>query len=76
MVDLLLSNRRSVQCEDMHMLLPCHVMDVGQVCTSSAIAYYVKRQSSRHTFSVPDPRFVYQKAHQRPSYLNKSESKI
>jgi protein-tyrosine phosphatase len=76
MVDLLLSNRRSVQCEDMHMLLPCHVMDVGQVCTSSAIAYYVRRQSSRHKFSVPDPRFVYQNAHQRPSYLNKSESKI
>jgi hypothetical protein len=37
-------------------------MDVGQVCTSSAIAYYVKRQSSRHQFSVPDPRFVYKKS--------------
>ena len=48
MVNLLLSNRRPFQCEDMYMLLPGQVMDVGQVCISSAIAYYVKRQSSRH----------------------------
>jgi hypothetical protein len=76
MVDLLLSNRRPFQYEDMHMLLPCHVMDVGQVCTSSTIAYYFRRQSSWHKLSVPDPCFVYKKVHQRPSYLNKFESKI
>ena len=37
MVDLLLSNRRSFQCEDIYLLLPYHMMDVGQVCTSSAL---------------------------------------
>jgi hypothetical protein len=76
MVDFLLSNRRPFQWEDMYVLLPCHVMDVGQICISSAIAYYVKRQISRHNFSVPDPCFVYKKAHQPPSYLSKFESKI
>ena len=76
MVDLLLPNRPPFQCEDMHVLLPCHVMDVGQVCISSAIAYYFKRQSSRHKLGVPDPRFVYKKAHHRPSYLSKFDSKI
>ena len=35
-----------------------------------------KCQSSRHKFSVPDPRFVYKKYHQLPSYLNNFESKI
>ena len=74
MVDLLLPNRRPFQCEDMHVLLPCHVMDVGQVCISSA--YYFKRQRSRHKLGVPDPRFVYKKTHQQPSYLNKFDSKI
>jgi hypothetical protein len=62
MVDLLLSNRRSDQCEYMYMLFPCHVMDVGQVCTSSAIAYYVKRQSSRHKIQCVWPTFCLQKS--------------
>ena len=76
MVDLLLSNRRPFQCQYMYVLIPCHVMDVGLVCISSAIAHYFKLQSSRHKFSVPDLRYVYKKAHQRPSYLSKFESKI
>jgi hypothetical protein len=46
-------------------------MDVGQVCISSAIAYYFKRQRSRHKFSVPDPRFVYKKAHQHRKHTHK-----
>ena len=37
MVDLLLSKRRHFQCEDIYLLLPYHMMDVGQVCTSSAL---------------------------------------
>ena len=37
MVDVLLSNRRPFQCEDIYLLLPYHMMDVGQVCTSSAL---------------------------------------
>jgi hypothetical protein len=62
MVDVLLSNRRPFQCEDMYVLLLCHVMDVGQVCTSSAIAYYVKRQSSRHKIQCVWPTFCLQKS--------------
>jgi len=50
----------------MHVLLPCHVMDVGQVYISSAIAYYFKRQSSRHKLGVPDPRFIYKKLISNP----------
>ena len=34
MADLLLSNRRPFQCEDLYVLLPCHLVDVGQVCAS------------------------------------------
>jgi len=37
MVDLLLSNRRPFQSEDLYVFLPCHMMDVGQVSTSSAL---------------------------------------
>jgi hypothetical protein len=37
MVDLLLSNRRPFQYEDIYLLLPYHMMDVGQLCTSSAL---------------------------------------
>ena len=35
-----------------------------------------KHQSSRQTFSAPDPRFICKKAHQRPSYSNKFENKV
>jgi hypothetical protein len=35
-----------------------------------------KCQISRHKFSVPDRRFFYNKAHHRPFFLNKFESKI
>jgi uncharacterized protein YjiS (DUF1127 family) len=31
MADLLLSTRRPFQCEDRYVLLPCHIMYVGQV---------------------------------------------
>jgi hypothetical protein len=37
MADLLLSNRRPFQNEDLCVLLPCHIMNVGQVCTSCAL---------------------------------------
>ena len=62
--DLLLSNRHPFQKEILYVLLPCHMMDVGQICTSSALHIIIyqmnaKRQSSRHKFSVPDPHFVY-----------------
>jgi len=71
MADLLLSNRRPFQSEDLYVLVPCHMMDVGQVCTSSALHNIVinaKVQNSRHKFSAPDPHFVYKKAHQLPRY--------
>jgi hypothetical protein len=35
MADLLLSNRRPFQSEDVYVLLTCHMIDVGQVCTSA-----------------------------------------
>jgi len=35
MADLLLSNRRPFQSEELYVLLSCHMMDVGQVCTLS-----------------------------------------
>jgi len=72
MTELLLLNRRPF----LYVILPCRMMDVGQVCTSSAYQMNAKRQSSRHTYIAPDPRFVYRNAHQRPSYKNKFESKI
>ena len=34
MADLLLSTRRPFQCEDRYVLLPCHILYVGQVCAS------------------------------------------
>ena len=37
MADLLLSNQRPFQNEDLCVLLPCHIMNVGQVCTSCAL---------------------------------------
>ena len=37
MADSLLSNRRPFESENLFVLLPCHMMDVGQVCTSSAL---------------------------------------
>jgi len=36
MADLLLSNQHPFQSEDLYVLLPCHMMDVGQVYASSA----------------------------------------
>jgi hypothetical protein len=35
MTDLMLSNQHPFQSEDLYVLLPCHIMDVGQVYTSS-----------------------------------------
>ena len=52
------------------------MIDVGQVCASYALHIISKSQSSRHKFNAPEPRFVCKKTHQRPSYLNKFESKI
>jgi hypothetical protein len=37
MTDLLLSNRQPFQNEDLCVLLPCHIMNIGQVCTTSAL---------------------------------------
>ena len=34
MSDLLLSNRRPFHSKDLYVFLPCHIMDVGKVCTS------------------------------------------
>jgi hypothetical protein len=35
MTDLMLSNQHPFQSEDLYVLLPCHILDVGQVYTSS-----------------------------------------
>jgi hypothetical protein len=37
MADSLLSNRRPFESENLFVLLACHMMDVGQVCTSTAL---------------------------------------
>ena len=48
MADLLLSYRRPFQSEDLYVFVPCHMMDVSQVCTSSALHIIVnKRKSSK-----------------------------
>jgi hypothetical protein len=63
----------------MYVLLPGHMMDVGQVCTLSAlhiISNECKSENSRHKSNAPDLHFVYKKVHQRPIYLNKYGSKI
>ena len=68
-------NQSINQSINLYVLLPCHMMDVGQVCTS-ALHIISKRQSSRHKFMAPGQRFVHKKAHQRPSYLDKIGIKI
>jgi hypothetical protein len=50
MSDLLLSNRRPFQSEDLYVLLPCHMMDVGQVCTSSAL-HIISNECKTHKTS-------------------------
>ena len=41
-----------------NILVPCHMTDVGQVCTSYTLHIISKSQSSRHKLNAPDPRFV------------------
>ena len=59
MADVLLSNQCPFQSEDLFVLLPCHMMDVGHVKLTRhlyCISYQmnVQRQSCRHKFSAPD----------------------
>jgi hypothetical protein len=67
MADLLLSNRRPFQSEDLCGHLHCHMMWVKFVHHLYYILYQMKAkcQSPRHTFSAPDQRFVSEKGHQQ-----------
>ena len=51
MVDSLLSNGRPFEREDLFVLLPCHMMDVGQVCTSSAL-YIISNECKASKFQA------------------------
>ena len=80
MADLLLSNQRPFQSEDLYLLLACHMMDVGQVCTSCEL-HIISNECK--TFKIPSINSVHltrilsnKKAHQWPSYLSKFENKI
>ena len=52
MANLLLSNRRPFQSEDLYVLLPCHMMDVGQICTSvlHIISNECKKQKQKQLY--------------------------
>ena len=53
MADLLLSNQRGFfQSEDLYVLLPCHMMDVGQVCTSSASLHIISNECEASKFQA------------------------
>ena len=78
MVDLLLSNRRRFQSEDLFVLLSCRMMDVGQVSTSSVLHIISNECKASKVPGINSvrPTHVYKNVHQQPSYLNKFESRI
>jgi len=51
MVNILLSNRRPFQNEDLYVFLPCHLMDVGQYSTSSAL-HIISNECKTSKFQV------------------------
>ena len=51
MAELLLSNQRSFQSEDLYVLLPCNMNDVGSVYTSSAL-HIISNESKTSKFQA------------------------
>ena len=68
MVDLLLLNRLPFQSEDLYVLLPCHLMDVGEVCTSSAL-YIISKEC---TTSKKDRQHNHQKKKDKRTTIYKT----
>ena len=57
MDDVLLSNQRPFQSKDLCVILPCLMMNVGQVCTSSAL-HITSNECKTYKSRAPDPRFI------------------